>query len=236
MINLSVNINKIATIRNARGNNYPNVVDAAINCQKFGADGITVHPRPDERHITQQDVYDIKDVINTEYNIEGYPTDEFINLVLQILPTQVTLVPDPPDVLTSCKGWDTVNNKSFLSQVISEFQKNNIRTSIFIDPIVDMVEGAKDCGANRIELYTELYAQKYFEDKDAAIMPYVLCSSRSHQIGLEVNAGHDLSLENLEFFAANMPYLHEVSIGHALISDSLYLGLHNAIQMYKRLL
>ena len=236
MINLSVNINKIATIRNARGNNYPNVVDAAINCQKFGADGITVHPRPDERHITQQDVYDIKDVINTEYNIEGYPTDEFINLVLQILPTQVTLVPDPPDVLTSCKGWDTVNNKSFLSQVISEFHKNNIRTSIFIDPIVDMVEGAKDCGANRIELYTELYAQKYFEDKDAAIMPYVLCSSRSHQIGLEVNAGHDLSLENLEFFAANMPYLHEVSIGHALISDSLYLGLHNAIQMYKRLL
>ena len=236
MINLSVNINKIATIRNARGNNYPNVVDAAINCQKFGADGITVHPRPDERHITQQDVYDIKDVINTEYNIEGYPTDEFINLVLQVLPTQVTLVPDPPDVLTSCKGWDTVNNKSFLSQVISEFQKNNIRTSIFIDPIVDMVEGAKDCGANRIELYTELYAQKYFEDKDAAIMPYVLCSSTSHQIGLEVNAGHDLSLENLEFFAANMPYLHEVSIGHALISDSLYLGLHNVIQMYKRLL
>ena len=236
MINLSVNINKIATIRNARGNNYPNVVDAAINCQKFGADGITVHPRPDERHITQQDVYDIKDVINTEYNIEGYPTDEFINLVLQVLPTQVTLVPDPPDVLTSCKGWDTVNNKSFLSQVISEFQKNNIRTSIFIDPIVGMVEGAKDCGANRIELYTELYAQKYLEDKDAAIMPYVLCSSRSHQIGLEVNAGHDLSLENLEFFAANMPYLHEVSIGHALISDSLYLGLHNVIQMYKRLL
>lgn len=236
MINLSVNINKIATIRNARGNNYPNVVDAAINCQKFGADGITVHPRPDERHITQKDVYDIKDVINTEYNIEGYPTDEFINLVLQVLPTQVTLVPDPPDVLTSCKGWDTVNNKSFLSQVISEFQKNNIRTSIFIDPIVDMVEGAKHCGANRIELYTELYAQKYFEDKDAAIIPYILCSSRSHQIGLEVNAGHDLSLENLEFFAANMPYLHEVSIGHALISDSLYLGLHNVIQMYKRLL
>jgi pyridoxine 5-phosphate synthase len=236
MTKLSVNINKIATIRNARGGNTPSVVEAAINCQKFGADGITIHPRPDERHITKKDVYDIKPIISTEYNIEGYPSPDFIKMVVDVLPEQVTLVPDGPNVLTSCAGWDTIKFQDYLKEIIAEFKEHGIRTSIFVDPKLEMIEGAKLCGADRIELYTEDYATNYSEDKEKAIAPYVLCARKAAELGLEINAGHDLSLENLEYFAKEIPNLAEVSIGHALISDALYLGLENAIQMYKRLL
>tara|TARA_B100000614_G_scaffold260564_1_gene287812 strand:+ start:638 stop:1348 length:711 start_codon:yes stop_codon:yes gene_type:complete len=236
MTNLSVNINKIATLRNARGGDMPNVVQAAIDCQRFGADGITIHPRPDQRHITKKDAYDIKHTIKTEYNIEGYPSDNFIKMVLDIKPDQVTLVPDAIDVITSDNGWDTVKNKSFLSEVISELKSNKIRTSVFVNPEDEMIEAAKACGADRIELYTESYAVLFLKDKIKAIKPYKKAASIAEQCGLEVNAGHDLNLENLEFFSNEIPNLCEVSIGHALISDALYLGLENTIQMYKRLL
>jgi len=236
MTRLSVNINKIATIRNARGGETPNIVKAVINCQKFGADGITIHPRPDERHITKKDVYDIKPIITTEYNIEGYPSSDFIKMVIAIKPEQVTLVPDGPDVITSCAGWDTLKLQDYLKEIIIEFKQHGIRTSIFVDPEIKMVEGAKLCGADRIELYTEDYATYYAEDKEKAIAPYVEAAKKATELGLRINAGHDLSLENLEYFAKEIPNLAEVSIGHALISDALYLGLENAIQMYKRLL
>ena len=236
MTNLSVNINKIATLRNARGGDMPNVVQAAIDCQRFGADGITIHPRPDQRHITKKDAYDIKHTIKTEYNIEGYPSDNFIKMVLDIKPDQVTLVPDAIDVITSNNGWDTVKNKSFLSEVISELKSKKIRTSVFVNPEDEMIEAAKACGADRIELYTESYAVLFLKDKIKAIKPYKKAASIAEQCGLEVNAGHDLNLENLEFFSNEIPNLCEVSIGHALISDALYLGLENTIQMYKRLL
>jgi len=236
MTKLSVNINKIATIRNARGGNTPSVVEAAINCQKFGADGITIHPRPDERHITKKDAYDIKPIISTEYNIEGCPSPDFIKMVIDILPEQVTLVPDGPDVITSCAGWDTIKFQDYLKEIIAEFKEHGIRTSIFVDPKLEMIEGAKLCGTDRIELYTEDYATKYVDDKEKAIAPYILAANKASELCLEINAGHDLSLENLEFFAKEIPDLAEVSIGHALISDALYLGLENTIQMYKRLL
>ena len=236
MTKLSVNINKIATLRNARGGSIPNVVKTARDCQKFGADGITVHPRPDERHITLRDVFDIKSIITTEYNIEGYPSEDFIKMVLEVDPEQVTLVPDGPDVLTSCAGWDTVKFQDFLSQVIGIFKDQGIRTSIFVDPKIEMIEGAKLCGSDRIELYTEVYAKNYSKDKEKAIAPYVEAAKKATALGLGINAGHDLSLENLEFFAKEIPNLAEVSIGHALISDAIYLGLENTIQMYKRLL
>ena len=236
MIKLSVNINKIATIRNARGGETPNVVEAAINCQKFGADGVTIHPRPDERHITRKDVYDIKPIISTEFNIEGYPSKDFINMVLEVNPEQVTLVPDGPDVITSCAGWDTVKFQDYLKEIISIFKEKGIRTSVFVDPKIEMIEGAKKCGTDRIELYTEDYATNYLSNKEKAIAPYVEAAKKATELGLGINAGHDLSLENLEYFAKEIPNLAEVSIGHALISDALYLGLENAIQMYKRLL
>ena len=236
MTKLSVNINKIATIRNARGGESPNVVESAINCQKFGADGITIHPRPDQRHITREDVYGIKPIINTEYNIEGFPSEDFINMVLEVNPEQVTLVPDGPNVITSCAGWDTIKFKDYLKEIISIFKEKGIRTSVFVDAKIEMVEAAAACGTDRIELYTEDYALGYKTDKEKAISPYKLAAKRANELGLGVNAGHDLSLENLEYFAKNIPNLAEVSIGHALISDALYLGLENTIQMYKRLL
>jgi pyridoxine 5-phosphate synthase len=236
MTKLSVNINKIATIRNARGSATPNVVEAAVNCQKFGADGITIHPRPDERHITREDVYAIKPIISTEFNIEGFPSEDFINMVLEVNPEQVTLVPDGPNVITSCVGWDTIKFQDFLKEIISIFKEKGIRTSIFVDPNIEMIDGAKKCGTDRIELYTEDYATNYLSNKEKAIAPYVLAAKKATELGLGINAGHDLSLENLEFFAREIPNLAEVSIGHALISDALYLGLENAIQMYKRLL
>ena len=236
MTKLSVNINKRATIRNARGGNTPNVVKAAVNCQNFGADGITIHPRPDERHITKKDVYDISPIITTEYNIEGYPTEDFIKMVLEIQPEQVTLVPDGPNVLTSCAGWDTIKFQDYLKEIIFIFKQGSIRTSIFVDPVETMIEGAKNCGTDRIELYTEDYAKGYSNNKEKAIAPYIEVSKKANELGLEINAGHDLNLENLEYFAKEIPNLKEVSIGHALISDSIYLGLENTIQMYKRLL
>ena len=236
MTKLSVNVNKIATIRNARGQNTPNIVDAVMSCQKFGADGITVHPRPDERHITKRDVFDIKPKITTEYNIEGYPTDDFIDMVLNVKPNQVTLVPDSPDVITSSSGWDTIKFQSYLKNIISKLKNSGIRTSIFVDPIIDIIQGAKECGADRIELYTEDYANNYNLNKDKAIEPYVIAAKKANEMGLGINAGHDLNLNNLNFFANNIPNLLEVSIGHALISDAIYLGLENTIQMYKRLL
>jgi len=236
MTKLSVNVNKIATIRNARGGVSPSVLEAAINCQKFGADGITIHPRPDERHITKKDVYAIKPIITTEYNIEGYPSVDFIKMVIAVKPEQVTLVPDGPDVITSCAGWDTIKFQDYLKEIISDFKEYGIRTSIFVDPKIEMIEGAKLCGTDRIELYTEEYATKYIENKKEAIAPYIDSANKATELGIGINAGHDLSLENLEYFAKHIPNLAEVSIGHALISDAIYLGLENTIQMYKRLL
>ena len=236
MTKLSVNINKIATIRNARGGESPNVVEAAINCQKFGADGVTIHPRPDERHITKKDVYNLKPIIATEYTIEGYPSEDFIKMVIEVKPEQVTLVPDGPDVITSCTGWDTIKFQDYLKERIAEFKEYGIRTSIFVDPKIEMIEGSAVCGTDRVELYTEAYATNYAADKEKAIAPYVMAAKKATELGLGINAGHDLSLENLEYFAKYIPNLAEVSIGHALISDALYLGLENAIQMYKRLL
>ncbi len=236
MTKLSVNINKIATLRNARGGNLPNVLKAAIDCQAFGVDGITVHPRPDQRHITKKDAFELRNVITTEYNIEGYPSKDFIKMVLEICPDQVTLVPDAVDVITSNSGWDTLKNTSFLKEIISEFKKSGIRTSIFVNPEVKIIEGAKLCGTDRVELYTEDYATRYPVDKNQAISPYLAAAEKALECGLEINAGHDLSLNNLRFFINQINNVSEVSIGHALISDALYLGLENTIQMYKRLL
>ena len=236
MTNLSVNINKIATLRNARGGNMPNVVQAAIDCQRFGADGITIHPRPDERHITNRDVYEIKEVINTEFNIEGYPSEKFVKMVLDVKPEQVTLVPDAIDVITSNNGWNTIENQTFLTEIIGEFKNNNIRTSIFVNPHGEMVEGAKKCGSDRVELYTESYANMFEIDRSQAIKSYINAAEIANKCNLEINAGHDLNLQNLSFFVKTIANVSEVSIGHALISDAIYLGLENTIQMYKRLL
>lgn len=231
MTKLSVNINKIATLRNSRGGDTPNVIQFAKDAQRFG-EGITIHPRPDERHIRYQDARDLKSVVHTEYNIEGNPIDAFVALVLEVKPTQVTLVPDALDAITSNAGWDTITHKDFLVDVIKEFKNNNIRTSIFVDPVLKQIEGAKNTGTDRIELYTEAYANQYSVDKAQAVKPYAECAKLANSLGLGVNAGHDLSLDNIEFFKKNVPNLLEVSIGHALISESLYLGAENVIQMY----
>ena len=234
MIRLSVNINKIATIRNARGGNVPNLVKAAIDLQDFGAQGITVHPRPDQRHITYKDVEDLRPVVNTEFNIEGNPTPAFIDLVLKYKPEQVTLVPDQPDQLTSDHGWDTIKHHDFLVDVIARFKDAGIRTSIFVDPDIEMVKGAKKTGTDRIELYTESYAANYHKNPEEAIKPFVEASRFASDLDIEINAGHDLDLNNLKYFATNIPWIKEVSIGHALISDALYYGLDNTVNMYLR--
>jgi pyridoxine 5-phosphate synthase len=232
---LSVNINKIATLRNSRGGNIPSVERAAVDCERFGAQGITVHPRPDERHIRYSDARAIKSLIKTEFNIEGNPKEKkFVDLVLEVKPTQVTLVPDAQGQLTSDHGWDTIANKDYLVDIISVFKKAGIRTSIFVDADVRMVEGAKATGTDRIELYTESYARDFAKDKHAAIKTFVEAAKRANELGLGLNAGHDLNIDNLKFFKENIPGLLEVSIGHALISDALYLGLENTIQMYLR--
>ncbi len=234
MPRLSVNINKIATLRNARGGNLPDVQKAAMDCERFGAQGITVHPRPDERHITRKDVELLRPLITTEFNIEGNPTPEFIELVLKHKPDQVTLVPDDPNQLTSDHGWDTLKNRDFLVEVISRFKGAGIRTSIFVDPDPKMVEGAKTTGTDRIELYTESYAAEFLDGKEAAIAPFVEAARIANEIDLGLNAGHDLNLDNLKYFAQNISSLDEVSIGHALICDALYFGLENAVQLYLR--
>lgn len=236
MTKLSVNINKIATLRNARGGNVPDLLKVAHDCETFGADGITVHPRPDERHIRYKDVYDLKGTLRTEFNIEGNPADKFIDLVLTIRPTQVTLVPDAPDAITSNAGWDTVNNQQFLSEIIEEFKRAGVRTSIFVDADLKMVEYAAKTGTDRIELYTEPYATNYPRDKEAAVLAFVEAATLAKKLGLGVNAGHDLSLENLHYLYKNIPWLDEVSIGHALISDALYIGLEKTIAAYKNCL
>ncbi len=235
MTRLSVNINKVATIRNARGGNIPDVVKVAIDAERFGAEGITVHPRPDERHITRKDVYDLKEVIATEFNIEGYPSEEFIKMVLEVKPDQVTLVPDPPEAITSNAGWDTVKYQDFLQEVITRFKKEGIRTSIFVDTELINIEYAAKTGTDRVELYTEPYAANYTQDREAAIAPFVSAAIKANEVGLALNAGHDLNLDNLKYFVEKIPGLLEVSIGHALIADALYYGLENTIQMYKRL-
>ena len=232
MTKLSVNINKIATLRNARGGDVPNIVQFAKDVQEFGAQGITIHPRPDERHIRYQDAYDLKSEVYTEYNIEGNPIPKFIDLVTAIKPTQVTLVPDAEDVITSNAGWDCIKHQSFLSEIIKEFKNNDIRTSIFLDPDLRQVEAAKATGTDRIELYTENFAQHYALENFDAVKPYSDCAILAHDFELGVNAGHDLSLDNIKFFKQNVPNLLEVSIGHALISESLYLGIENVINMY----
>jgi len=236
MTKLSVNINKIATLRNSRGGNNPDVVKAAVDIQNFGADGITVHPRPDERHIRYADVYEIKKIITTEFNIEGNPKEQkFVDLVLANKPDQVTLVPDTEGQLTSDHGWDTIKNKEYLIEIISVFQKAGIRVSIFVDPDVNMVAGAKETGTDRIELYTEGYAKQFATgNRQKAIESYVIAAKKANDLGLGINAGHDLDLNNLKYFAQNIPGLFEVSIGHALIADALYFGLENAVQLYKR--
>lgn len=234
MTKLSVNINKIATIRNARGANTPNVVEAALNCERFGAQGITVHPRPDERHIRYQDVRDLCGILSTEFNIEGYPNESFIQLVLEANPSQVTLVPDPPEAITSNSGWDTIKFKSELTKIVKRFKDKGIRVSIFLNPEPELVRHAAECGTDRIELYTEPYAANYTTDRKKAIAPFVATALEAEKYGLGLNAGHDLSLENLKYFKENIPNLLEVSIGHALISDALYLGLENTIQLYLR--
>lgn len=234
MAQLSVNINKIATIRNARGGITPDVLEAAIRCQDYGAQGITVHPRPDERHIKYQDVRDIKPNIYTEFNIEGYPTDSFISLILEVIPNQVTLVPDPPDAITSNEGWNTKKHLDFLKNVVSTFQSKGIRTSLFVDTNEENIIYASKTGTNRVELYTEPYAIQYVLDPEKAVKPFTDAAIIANENGMEVNAGHDLDLNNLKFFCRKVPFIEEVSIGHALISDSLYYGLENTIQMYLR--
>ena len=234
MTKLSVNINKIATLRNARGGNMPNVLTAAINCQLFGADGITVHPRPDERHIRYDDVLEIRPVITTEFNIEGYPSEGFITLVLSVKPDQVTLVPDPHDVITSNAGWDTLKNRIFLTDIVSTFRREGIRTSLFVDTNPVNIENAALTGTDRVELYTEPYATGFSRNAIEAVDPFIKAAEIARNAGLGLNAGHDLNLDNLRYFHQSIPWLEEVSIGHALISDALYLGLENAIQMYKR--
>ena len=231
---LSVNINKFATLRNARGGNIPDVIKAAKDCERFGAEGITVHPRPDERHIKYADVLELKDVVNTEFNIEGYPTKKFLELVQKVKPAQCTLVPDAENVITSNQGWDTLKQNKFLTEVINELHESRIRVSLFVDPIEQFIEGAKAVNADRIELYTGPYAHLFSTDKFKAIEPYVQSAKYAQSIGLLVNAGHDLNLDNLSHFKKNLPFLAEVSIGHALICDALYYGLENTIQMYLR--
>jgi pyridoxine 5-phosphate synthase len=232
MTKLSVNVNKIATLRNSRGGDTPNLLTVAQDIESFGAQGITIHPRPDERHIRYQDAYDLKKVVQTEYNIEGNPIPAFKEMVLQIKPTQVTLVPDGDDNITSDAGWDTVKNQAFLKEVIAEFKNVGIRTSIFVDPVKEMIEGAAAAGTDRIELYTENFAVEYGKGNKDAVTPYAKAAQWAHDLGMGVNAGHDLSLDNISFFAKNIPHLAEVSIGHALISESLYLGLENVVNMY----
>ena len=232
MTRLSVNINKIATLRNSRGGNTPHVAEAAINCQKFGAEGITVHPRPDERHVRKQDVYDIKPHIQTELNIEGYPSEEFLQLVTEVKADQVTLVPDLPGQLTSDHGWDTIKHESFLRETIDRLHAEGIRSSIFVDPDSKMIEGARLIGTKRIELYTEPYATIYPEDPKKAVAPFVEAAMLAKDYGLGINAGHDLSLKNLKYLIDCIPFIDEVSIGHALIADALYMGLRNTIQEY----
>ena len=235
MTKLSVNINKIATLRNARGGNMPDVLKAALDCERFGADGITVHPRPDERHIRYSDVRTIRPLLKTELNIEGNPKEQkFIDLVLEVKPDQVTLVPDTQGQLTSDQGWDTVAQANYLKEIVSVFKRAGIRTSIFVDADIAMVEGAKGTGTDRIELYTESYAKNFVVDKNSAVKEFTSAAKRANELGLGINAGHDLNLGNLKFFSENVPGLLEVSIGHALISDALYFGLENAVQMYKR--
>ena len=232
MTKLSVNINKIATLRNARGGNVPNLLQVATDLQRFGAQGITIHPRPDERHIRYQDARDLKPIVYTEFNIEGNPQHNFIDLVLEIQPTQVTLVPDAIGAITSSAGWDTVKNQAYLKEVIAEFQRHNIRTSIFVDPVLAMIEGAKATGTDRIELYTEAFAHEYSLGNHKGIEPYIKAAQLANDLELGINAGHDLSLDNIQFFKQNIPGLLEVSIGHALISEALYLGLDNVVNMY----
>lgn len=234
MSRLSVNINKVATLRNARGGNTPNLIQVTLDCERFGAEGITVHPRPDERHIKYEDVYALKKELSTEFNIEGYPNQKFIDLVLEIKPAQVTLVPDPPNVLTSNAGWDTIGKQSFLKPILEEFKSAGIRTSIFMETNQEQIKAAADTGTDRIELYTGPYAQKFPLNPQAAIAPYEKASILADQLGLGVNAGHDLDLNNLKYFRENISGLLEVSIGHALISDALYYGLENTIQLYLR--
>ena len=229
---LSVNINKIATLRNARGGNTPNLIQSAIDIQEFGAQGITIHPRPDERHIRYQDAYDLKPIVNTEFNIEGNPINKFVELVLDIKPDQVTLVPDAVDAITSNAGWDTITHQDLLTDIITEFKRNGIRTSIFMDPVLTLIEGAAKTGADRIELYTEEFASQYELGNKKSIEPYIESAKVATKLGLGINAGHDLSLDNIQYFAQNIPNLLEVSIGHALICESLYLGLQNVVSMY----
>lgn len=236
MTKLSVNINKIATLRNARGGNIPNVLKAALDCETFGADGITVHPRPDERHIRYADVYELRPVLKTEFNIEGYPSERFMDLALMVKPTQVTLVPDAPDVLTSNAGWNTQANFDFLSKTVDTLKAVGIRTSIFVETDLTMIEYAAKTGTDRIELYTEPYACGYEADAAQAVAPFVEASTLAHNLGMGVNAGHDLNLENLKFFHEKVPYLNEVSIGHSLIADALYMGLKTTIARYKECL
>ncbi|MFN3403363.1 MAG: pyridoxine 5'-phosphate synthase [Cytophagaceae bacterium] len=232
MTRLSVNINKIATLRNSRGGNKPDVIQAAIDCEKFGAQGITVHPRPDERHIRYDDVYELKKVVKTEFNIEGFPEKKFIYLIENVKPHQVTLVPDPPNAITSNNGWDTLKNQTFLKEIVSHCKKIGCRVSVFVNPEINMIHGAATCEADRIELYTEPYAKEFYLDKAKAILPYKIAAEKSLQLGMEVNAGHDLNLDNLNYLKREIPNLAEVSIGHALIADALYYGLENTIQMY----
>lgn len=234
MTKLSVNINKIATLRNARGGNVPDLLKVAADVQRFGAQGVTVHPRPDERHVRYQDARALVSVVHTEYNIEGNPMDNFMNLVLECKPTQVTLVPDAVDAITSNAGWDTVKHQSYLKEVIAEFKRNGIRTSIFVDPVLSMIEGAKETGTDRIELYTEAFAHQYGLGNLKAIEPYTKAAELANELGLGINAGHDLSLDNIEFFKQNIPCLLEVSIGHALISEAIYLGLENVVCLYNQ--
>ena len=232
MTKLSVNINKIATLRNARGGNVPDLLKVAADIQKFGAEGITIHPRPDERHIRYQDARDLKPIVYTEYNIEGNPEQTFVDLVLEVKPNQVTLVPDAIDAITSNAGWNTIKHAAYLTEIVQEFQRNGIRTSIFVDPVLDMIEGAKKIGTERIELYTEAFAHQYSLGNQNGIIPYTQSAILANELGLGVNAGHDLSLDNIQFFKQNIPGLLEVSIGHALISEAIYLGLDNVVNMY----
>lgn len=232
MTRLSVNINKIATLRNARGGNIPNVTEIAEECQRFGAQGITVHPRPDERHITRQDVLDLKPVIVTEFNIEGYPSADFLDLVIGVKADQVTLVPDSPEQLTSNHGWDTRKHLAFLAEVVSRLHENNIRSSIFVDPNPEMIEHAALTKTNRIELYTEPYAAQFYTDREKAVAPFVVAARAARKLGIDINAGHDLNLDNLRFLVQSIPFIEEVSIGHALIADALHYGLETTIQKY----
>lgn len=234
MTRLSVNINKIATLRNARGGNNPDVIQVAKDCEAFGAQGITVHPRPDERHIRYTDVLQLKAVVTTEFNIEGYPDDRYMKIIAETRPAQATLVPDPPNAITSNAGWDTIKNKALLKDLVARIKSYGVRVSIFVDPLPKMVEAAAETGTDRIELYTEPYAREFLINQQAAVKPYVECSKIAHAAGMQVNAGHDLDLENLKFLKDSLPYLDEVSIGHALVCDALYLGLENTIQLYLR--